>query len=152
MFRNITHSEDITLLNLRHYVAKSVCKLPHDVAFSDKAHLWSPAIFLTKFAPIVGSGHQHSMVDAVPFLSYPRHAGLERDLVNWVVKEVFDKLLVHINTCRMWTSIISLKIRPGYRKRNGSKTILRVPSTYRCAISVPLMTPKDYQTKWHPRP
>ncbi|GFW39549.1 transposable element Tc1 transposase [Trichonephila clavipes] len=49
---------------------------------SDKAHLWSPAVFLAKFAPIVGLGHQHSMADAVAFLSYPRHAQLEIDLAN----------------------------------------------------------------------
>ncbi|GFX37855.1 uncharacterized protein TNCV_1823111 [Trichonephila clavipes] len=70
----------------------SGCKLPHDVALSDKAPLWSPVVFLAKFAPIVGSGHQHSMADAVAFLSHPRHARLERNLVNWLARKVFDKL------------------------------------------------------------
>ncbi|GFY24634.1 hypothetical protein TNCV_1016801 [Trichonephila clavipes] len=42
----------------------------------------------------------------------------------------------------MWSSIILLKIKSGYSKRNGSKTILRMSSTYRCSVSVSLMTPK----------
>ncbi|GFW68595.1 disheveled-associated activator of morphogenesis 2 [Trichonephila clavipes] len=37
-------------------------------------------------------GHQHSLVDAVAFTSYLRHARLERDLAIWLVKKVFDKL------------------------------------------------------------
>ncbi|GFV80625.1 hypothetical protein TNCV_4617871 [Trichonephila clavipes] len=60
--------------------------LPHDVALSDKAPLWSPAVFIAKFAPIVGPGHQHYMADAVAFLSYPRNARLERDLTNRLAK------------------------------------------------------------------
>ncbi|GFU56915.1 hypothetical protein TNCV_2437921 [Trichonephila clavipes] len=32
------------------------------------------------------------MADAVAFLSYPRHARFERDLANWLSKEVFYKL------------------------------------------------------------
>ncbi|GFV86152.1 hypothetical protein TNCV_671491 [Trichonephila clavipes] len=52
----------------------------------------SIAVFLTKFAPLVGSGHQNSMTDAVTFVSYARYARLERDLVSWLAKEVFDKL------------------------------------------------------------
>ncbi|GFX01163.1 hypothetical protein TNCV_4581291 [Trichonephila clavipes] len=63
------------------------------------------------------SGDQHSPVDAVSFLSYPRHARLERRLVIWLVKKVFDKL-------------------------NGSKTVLTMSSMYSCAVSVPLKTPK----------
>ncbi|GFS84530.1 hypothetical protein TNCV_4606981 [Trichonephila clavipes] len=45
-------------------------------------------------------------------------------------------------------------MRPGYRKSNGSKTVLRMPSTYRCAVSVPLMTTKGVwiQKKGHSRP
>ncbi|GFY12121.1 hypothetical protein TNCV_3096751 [Trichonephila clavipes] len=83
------------------------------------------------------------MADAVAFLSYPRHARLERDLANWLAKEAFDNCkTVHSNMCRMRSGIISLKIWPGYCKRNGSKTVLRMSSTYRCAVSLPLMTPK----------
>ncbi|GFV26469.1 hypothetical protein TNCV_3361221 [Trichonephila clavipes] len=70
----------------------SGCKLPHDVALSGKAPLWSPVVFLVKFAPIVESGHQHSMADTVPFLSYPRYALLERDLATWQAKKMSDKL------------------------------------------------------------
>ncbi|GFW49491.1 uncharacterized protein TNCV_2842721 [Trichonephila clavipes] len=81
----------IRLLCESFHKPQSVCKLPHDVALSDKAPLWSPVVFLAKFAPIVGSGHQYSMADAVAFL-YPRHARLERDLANWWAKEVFEKL------------------------------------------------------------
>ncbi|GFT25741.1 adhesion G protein-coupled receptor B2 [Trichonephila clavipes] len=36
--------------------------------------------------------NQHYMVDAVAFPSYPRYARLERNLVIWLAKEVFDKL------------------------------------------------------------
>ncbi|GFY05581.1 HTH_Tnp_Tc3_2 domain-containing protein [Trichonephila clavipes] len=32
------------------------------------------------------------MTDAVVFFSYPRQARLKRDLLNWLVKEVFDKM------------------------------------------------------------
>ncbi|GFV77218.1 hypothetical protein TNCV_444481 [Trichonephila clavipes] len=34
-------------------------------------------VFIAEF---VGAGHQHSLVDAVAFPSYPRHARLARDL------------------------------------------------------------------------
>ncbi|GFX27658.1 hypothetical protein TNCV_107561 [Trichonephila clavipes] len=37
-------------------------------------------------------GHEHSLLDAVAFPSYPRLARLERDLMIWLIKEVFDKL------------------------------------------------------------
>ncbi|GFV30186.1 hypothetical protein TNCV_96631 [Trichonephila clavipes] len=37
-------------------------------------------------------GHQHSLVDAVAFPAYPRDSGLERDLVIWLTKGMFDKL------------------------------------------------------------
>ncbi|GFX40038.1 hypothetical protein TNCV_2273211 [Trichonephila clavipes] len=37
-------------------------------------------VFLAKFAPIVESGYQHFLIDAVAFPSYSRHARLERDL------------------------------------------------------------------------
>ncbi|GFS48524.1 uncharacterized protein TNCV_309611 [Trichonephila clavipes] len=47
---------------------------------------------MTKFAPIVGAGNQHYLVDAVGFPSYPRHAQLERDMVIRLSKEVFDLL------------------------------------------------------------
>ncbi|GFV38683.1 hypothetical protein TNCV_4420511 [Trichonephila clavipes] len=40
----------------------------------------------------IGQGHRHFLVDAVTFPSYPRHAILERDIVIWLTKEVFDKL------------------------------------------------------------
>ncbi|GFX36202.1 low-density lipoprotein receptor-related protein 2 [Trichonephila clavipes] len=40
----------------------------------------------------VASGHQHFLVEAVAFPSYPRHARLERDLAIWLTKEKFDKL------------------------------------------------------------
>ncbi|GFX51339.1 transposable element Tc3 transposase [Trichonephila clavipes] len=49
----------------------------------------SPTVFLVKCAPIVELGHQHSLVDAVAFPSYPRHARLDRDMAG---KEVFDRL------------------------------------------------------------
>ncbi|GFX31792.1 protein GVQW3 [Trichonephila clavipes] len=70
----------------------SGCKLPHYVGYSEKASWWSPAVFLAKFAPIIGPGHQYSLVDAVSFPSYPRRALLKRDLTIWLAKEVFDKL------------------------------------------------------------
>ncbi|GFU46422.1 hypothetical protein TNCV_1280681 [Trichonephila clavipes] len=57
-----------------------------------KAPWWSPAVFLAKFAPIFRSSDQHSMADAVAFLSYPKHTRLERNLAIWLAKEVFDKL------------------------------------------------------------
>ncbi|GFV91331.1 hypothetical protein TNCV_898481 [Trichonephila clavipes] len=43
------------------------------------------------------------------------------------------------------------KIWPGYCKRNGSKTVLRMPTTYRCAVSVPLTATKgiQLQNKWY---
>ncbi|GFU87162.1 hypothetical protein TNCV_2715101 [Trichonephila clavipes] len=83
-------SEKLYLLNSTSH--QPGCKLPHDVAQNDKAFGWSPTVFLAKFAPIVGLGHQLSLVDAVTFPSYPRHARLKKDLVVWVAKEVFDKL------------------------------------------------------------
>ncbi|GFX63225.1 focal adhesion kinase 1 [Trichonephila clavipes] len=55
-------------------------------------HGESPALFVTIFAPIVGLGHQHSLVDVVAFSSYPRHARLEKDFMIWLAKIVFDKL------------------------------------------------------------
>ncbi|GFT27986.1 uncharacterized protein TNCV_643961 [Trichonephila clavipes] len=76
-------------------------KLPHDEALSDKEPLSSPALFLARFLPIAGSGIQHSMADA---LSYPRHARLERDLVNWLTKKVFDKL-------RLWRVMMDIRMR-----------------------------------------
>ncbi|GFY17090.1 hypothetical protein TNCV_1088661 [Trichonephila clavipes] len=56
--------------------------------------LWS---FIRNLVPFVAKqplrpGHQHSLVDAVAFSSYPRHVGLERDLVIWLAKELFEKL------------------------------------------------------------
>ncbi|GFX10118.1 hypothetical protein TNCV_1865161 [Trichonephila clavipes] len=86
-------------------------------ALDARSLAWSPAVFIAKFAPNVRPGHQHSLVDAVAFPSYPRHARLERDLAIWRAKKVFDML-------------------------NGSKTVLRMSSTYRCAVCVPLMTIK----------
>ncbi|GFV38301.1 hypothetical protein TNCV_1619471 [Trichonephila clavipes] len=68
------------------------CKLSHAVQESDKAPWWSPAVFLGLFSPIVGPGHEHSLLDAVAVPSYPRHARLERDLAIWLTEEVFDKL------------------------------------------------------------
>ncbi|GFV40161.1 hypothetical protein TNCV_3953581 [Trichonephila clavipes] len=59
---------------------------------SDKAPWWSPAVFLDKFSPIVRPAHEHSLLDAVAFPLYLRHARLERDLVIWLAKEVFGKL------------------------------------------------------------
>ncbi|GFW77046.1 hypothetical protein TNCV_2724761 [Trichonephila clavipes] len=55
------------------------------MALSDKAPVCSPAVFLANFAPIVGSGHQHNMAEAVFFLSYPKHALLERYLCVGVI-------------------------------------------------------------------
>ncbi|GFU98627.1 uncharacterized protein TNCV_3654581 [Trichonephila clavipes] len=49
---------------------------------SDKAPQWSPAVFLDKFSPIVGPGHEHYLLEAVAFPSYPRHAQLERYLAD----------------------------------------------------------------------
>ncbi|GFX18160.1 hypothetical protein TNCV_1578391 [Trichonephila clavipes] len=44
---------------------------------------------------IIGPGHQHSLVDAVAFPSYPRHALLKRDLTIWLTKiRRFDKLFI----------------------------------------------------------
>ncbi|GFT27997.1 hypothetical protein TNCV_644051 [Trichonephila clavipes] len=43
---------------------------------------------MDKFAPIVGPGHQHSLVDAVALISYPRHTRLERELAIWLPKKV----------------------------------------------------------------
>ncbi|GFW80201.1 hypothetical protein TNCV_461091 [Trichonephila clavipes] len=54
----------------------------------------------------------------------------------------------------MWFGITLLKRKATeYCKRNGSKTVLRMSSTYRCAVSVPLKTTKEgrLQTKWHPQ-
>ncbi|GFX87687.1 tyrosine-protein kinase Btk29A [Trichonephila clavipes] len=51
--------------------------------FSSKSDVW---------AYVVGPGHQHSLVNAITFPSYPRHAVLMRDLVIWMAKEVFDKM------------------------------------------------------------
>ncbi|GFV56595.1 SUN domain-containing ossification factor [Trichonephila clavipes] len=42
---------------------------------SDKGPCWSPTAFLAKLAPIVGPGHQHSLVDAVTFPSYIPQTG-----------------------------------------------------------------------------
>ncbi|PRD36163.1 UNVERIFIED_CONTAM: hypothetical protein NCL1_09471 [Trichonephila clavipes] len=84
-------SEKIELFISELHSYKSWYKLPHDEALSDKEPLSSPALFLARFLPIAGSGIQHSMADA---LSYPRHARLERDLVNWLTKKVFDKLVM----------------------------------------------------------
>ncbi|GFT72478.1 hypothetical protein TNCV_973531 [Trichonephila clavipes] len=103
-FKNEKHVEAV--------IAQSGRKLPHEVTV-----IKHPMVFLAKFAPMVGPGHQHSLIDAVAFPSYARHALLERDLVIWLAKEVFDKL-------------------------NGSKTVLRMLSTYRCAVNMPLMTTK----------
>ncbi|GFV24872.1 hypothetical protein TNCV_883401 [Trichonephila clavipes] len=47
---------------------------------SDKAPRWSPAVFLAKFAPIIGQGYQHSLVNEVAFPLYPNHAPLKSDL------------------------------------------------------------------------
>ncbi|GFW04882.1 hypothetical protein TNCV_4881171 [Trichonephila clavipes] len=77
-------------------------------------------VFLLKFPSIIGPGHQNSRVEAGTFPPYPRHARLERDLTIWLDKEVLDKL-------------------------NGSKTDLRMSSTYRCAVSVHLMMTKGIQ-------
>ncbi|GFT95439.1 hypothetical protein TNCV_3327001 [Trichonephila clavipes] len=46
------------------------------------------------------------------------------------------------------------KIWPGYCKVTVPKNLLGRASTYRCAVSVPLMTTKGVgiQKKWHPRP
>ncbi|GFW98233.1 hypothetical protein TNCV_331851 [Trichonephila clavipes] len=60
--------------------------------WNDKVSWWSLAVFLDQFSPIVGPGHEHSLLDAVAFSSYPRHDRLERDLAIWLTKEVFDKL------------------------------------------------------------
>ncbi|GFX83713.1 hypothetical protein TNCV_349771 [Trichonephila clavipes] len=60
----------------------------------------------------------------------------------WPRKCLTSFKTVHSNTCRMFSGIILLEIRPVYSKRNGSKTVHRMVSTYRCAVNVPLMTPK----------
>ncbi|GFV56934.1 uncharacterized protein TNCV_1869751 [Trichonephila clavipes] len=41
---------------------------------------------------MVGPGHRHSLIDAVAFPTYLRHARLERDLLIWLAQKVFDKL------------------------------------------------------------
>ncbi|GFU75002.1 hypothetical protein TNCV_3752531 [Trichonephila clavipes] len=49
--------------------------------------------------------------------------------------------------------IILLKNKARVLQSNGRKTVLRMPSTYQCAVSVPLRTAKGVrlQKKWHPR-
>ncbi|GFV01426.1 hypothetical protein TNCV_2960201 [Trichonephila clavipes] len=82
---------------LVHY--KTINRLSLDAIFHKTCHrvIKHPGglmdkVLIAKFAPIVGPGHQHSLVDAVIFPSYSRHARLERDLTIWLAKEGFDKL------------------------------------------------------------
>ncbi|GFT05040.1 hypothetical protein TNCV_530961 [Trichonephila clavipes] len=66
----------------------------------------------------------------------------KRDLAISLAKEVFDKLkdssYQHVPYV-VW-HYFAVKIRPGYFKRNDSKAVYRMSSTYRCAVSVTLMT------------
>ncbi|GFX88784.1 hypothetical protein TNCV_1558291 [Trichonephila clavipes] len=62
------------------------------MVYSDKAPRRSPVVVLAKFAPIVEPGLQHTLVDAVAFPLYPRHAQVDRDIAIWLAREVFDKL------------------------------------------------------------
>ncbi|GFU40226.1 hypothetical protein TNCV_3624551 [Trichonephila clavipes] len=50
-------------------------------------------ISVFRFPPIIGQGHQHSLVDEIVFPSHPRHALLKKDLAIWLAKEVFDTVI-----------------------------------------------------------
>ncbi|GFY24024.1 peptidyl-glycine alpha-amidating monooxygenase A [Trichonephila clavipes] len=67
----------------------------HDenVVIFHRGILFGMICIFVKFAPVVRPGHQRSLVDAVAFTSYPRHARLERSgwsrkcLTSWYYKK-----------------------------------------------------------------
>ncbi|GFT86588.1 CCHC-type domain-containing protein, partial [Trichonephila clavipes] len=95
----------------------------------------------------VGTGHQHSLVDAVFFPSYIRHDQLERDLTIWLAKEVFDKLWkwdsslnaarpkpaglqpdrakYHCNLAGQWASVSGRSGRSKKRRFTGNRYTIR---------------------------
>ncbi|GFY02802.1 hypothetical protein TNCV_3506821 [Trichonephila clavipes] len=59
---------------------------------------------------MVGSGHQHSLVDAVVLPSSLRYVQLKRDLAIWLPRKCLKCCTtIHSNTCRIWPGIILLK-------------------------------------------
>ncbi|GFV08834.1 hypothetical protein TNCV_3820771 [Trichonephila clavipes] len=86
---------------------------------------------MTKFAPIVGAGNQHYLVDAVGFPSYPRHAQLERDMVIRLSKRcLICYKTVHSNTLRVVWHYLAEKSQgtaKGTIEKNSSQNVVDVP-------------------------
>ncbi|GFU23744.1 hypothetical protein TNCV_2341321 [Trichonephila clavipes] len=90
-----------------------------------------------------GLGHQHSLVDAVAFPSYPRHARLKEILRSGCPKKGLKSCkTVHSNTCRMWSGPILLKNKARVllkvRQQNSSQNVVDVS----LCSKLPLMTTK----------
>ncbi|GFV61853.1 hypothetical protein TNCV_4106581 [Trichonephila clavipes] len=85
-----------------------------------------------------GQGRQLSLVDAVAFPSYPKHALLKRDLAIWLSKEVFGKLrlgMALVDT-HVWVSCLMVD-----NSESGSVTvdlIINLSSRSTLALGQPL--------------
>ncbi|GFS80857.1 uncharacterized protein TNCV_126201 [Trichonephila clavipes] len=79
-----------------------------NIVYQDKS-LGLPQNIVNTIKPVyMDLCHQHSVVEAFAFPSYPRHARLERDLVIRLAKEVFDKLNWEVERGKFYDPVRSL--------------------------------------------